>query len=286
MSHSDINDNEIRVISSCGSRRHSGRRKRRPSVWLCIAAALLLIAATALLFFTSVDSADGDSADARPIQASATTTTEAEDTPLKAPYTERKDTVVNDVELSILTPVNATPVLETGNDVTADSSAVLIAQAADIRADNGKIVGAFVKKGELVSKGESKAGFCSIINGKITIGVADATPMFEQALTSDGYFFRQYPLVVAGLVVENKPLGKSIRKALAESDSKICVIISNNRVSFHDFSQALADAGFRNAIYLVGGNSYGSYMTGNGERMTIGKPWDENTESVNYIVWR
>lgn len=155
-----------------------------------------------------------------------------------------------------------------------------------MRGDNGGIVGSFVVNGELVSKGEAKAGFCSIINGNVTVGVADATPMFEQALMSDGYFFRQYPLVVGGQIVENKPKGKSIRKALVELDGKISVIVSDERLTFHDFSKALTDVGVSNAIYLVGGDSYGRYMDARGASFTFGSEWDKGIDNVNYIVWR
>ena len=77
------------------------------------------------------------------------------------------------------------------------------------------IAGAYVVKGELLSKGEAKAGYCSIVNGEVNIGVADATPMLEEALMKDGYFFRQYPLVAGGQLIENKLKGAALRKALA-----------------------------------------------------------------------
>lgn len=201
-------------------------------------------------------------------------------------FTIKTDTIVDGIGLSVLTPNNATPVLEIGNECTNDTTIILMAQAADVRGDNGGIVGSFVVNGELVSKGEAKAGFCSIVNGKLTVGVADATPMFEQALMSNGYFFRQYPLVVGGQIVENKPKGKSIRKALVESDGKISVVVSRERLTFHDFSQALADVGVSNAIYLVGGDAYGRYVDAEGTSFTFGHEWDKNIDNVNYIVWR
>lgn len=200
-------------------------------------------------------------------------------------FVEVVDTVVNNRGLLILTPENARPSLVVGQ-VPNDSSIVLLAQAADVRSDNGKIAGSFVLNGELLSKGEAKAGFCSIIDGELVIGVADATPMFEQSLTKGGYFFRQYPLVVGGQIVENKPKGRAIRKALAEFEGKICVIISKKALTFHDFSQTLVDAGVRNAIYLVGGSSYGEYKNFEGESFTIGKSWNNDIANVNYIVWR
>ncbi len=168
--------------------------------------------------------------------------------PAKA-YTQVRDTVAGGIELHVLTPVNATPSLEIGFGALSDTTVVLAAQAADTRRDNGKIVCACVVKGELLSKGVAKAGFCSIIGGEITIGVADATPMFEQALAGDGDFFRQYPLVVGGQVVENKPKNESQRRALAEIDGKACIVSSARRVTLRDFSQALVEIGVRNAIY-------------------------------------
>lgn len=280
--HGDIKEDEIRIISS-GEHRRAQKKYKKLFVWLCGIAALLIIAGLAVLFIPGEEATEEtftmvtESPAPRPQDIPAAT---------GEAYTEKCNTLVNDVELSILTPYNATPTLEIGNAVLNDSTAVLVAQAADIRGDNGMIVGSFVLKGELISKGEAKAGFCSIINDKISVGVADATPMFEQALTSNGYFFRQYPLVVGGQIVENKPKGKAVRKALAETDGRISVIISNNRVSFHDFSQALVNAGVRNAIYLVGSDSYGSYLDKAGTRFIIGRPWADSVKNVNYIVWR
>lgn len=293
---SDINDDEIRIISSDSNspKEEKGYRKRkRIAVWIFTAASLLIIAATAIVFFSIADDEEEET-DIAAVQkqpvipaVNAIESTPADEPAVKGvPFTVRTDTTVNGTGLTILTPFNATPVLEIGNSAINDTTAVLMVQAADIRGDNGKIVGSCVVKGELVSKGEAKAGFCSIINGEVTVGVADATPRFEQALTADGYFFRQYPLVVGGQIVENKPKGKSIRRALAEINGRICVVISNERVSFHDFSQALADAGASNAIYLVGGKAYGQYTEAEGERIRMGNTWDTKVKNINYLVWR
>ena len=207
-------------------------------------------------------------------------------TPANERYTSRRDTTVNGMRLIILTPHGATATLEVGNGAVADTTAILAAQAADIRSDNGEIAGAYVVKGELLSKGEAKAGYCSIVNGEISIGVADATPMLEQALESEGYFFRQYPLVAAGQLIENKPQGKAKRKALAEIDGTICVVASADRLSFHDFSQALIDAGARNAIYIVGAYSTTLYTDRDGARHNIGNVYENAPANINYIVWR
>lgn len=286
----DINDNEIRIISPIET---SSRRKRKRTVLvLCAAVSIFLIGAIVFLLSYPINDenlisekiSDKDATKGTRIEVSAEPVAESYSS---GPCTIRKDTIVNGIGLTMLTPMNATPVLAVGNDVLNDSTIILLTQAADIRDDNGKIVGAFVMNGELIGKGEAKAGFCSIINGSVTVGVAEATPMLEQALTSDGYFFRQYPLVVGGQVVENKPKGTSIRRALAEIDGKVCVIVSSTRISFHDFSQALADAGVSNAIYLVGGNAFCEYKDSTtGRTIALGQPWDDEIENVNYIVWR
>lgn len=284
--HGDINDDEIRIISSGDVKTDKKKRKLLPVV-LWVVVSLFLITALGIVFFSS-----GEIEEERLIEEAteqsivSTTSVENSNNPKARAFAIKTDTIVNGIELNIITPNNATPVLEIGNGCLNDSTIILIAQAADIRGDNGGIVGSFVVNGELVSKGEAKAGFCSIINGDVTVGVADATHLFEQALMSDGYFFRQYPLVVGGQIVENKPKGKSIRKALVEMDGKISVVVSRKKLTFHDFSQALADVGVSNAIYLVGGDAYGKYVDADGVSFTFGLEWDKEIDKVNYIVWR
>lgn len=284
--HSDIGDNEIRIISSHGY--EPPRRNRRQLYLFLLIGAVILMAGVVVMLFSS-DNESGietvfTETSAPPVPS---VQQQATDKPAQAKgFTVRRDTMANGVELSILTPEKATPVLEIGNGVLDDTTAVLVASAADLRGDNNEIVGAYVVKGELRSKGEAKAGFCSIINGKITVGVADATPMLEKALMSDGYFFRQYPLVVGGQIVENKPKGRAFRKALAEIDRKTSVIISRQRLTFHDFSQALIDIGVLNAIYLVGANSYCSYRDAEGNMFSSGAILDKEGGNANFIVWR
>ena len=201
-------------------------------------------------------------------------------------FTTRKDTLINKVRLVILTPHNAIPELQLIDEFRKDSTVVLAVQAADIRRDNLEIVGAYVKKGELMSKGESKSGFCSIINGQITLGAADASPMLEQALMTEGYFFRQYPLVVGSQLVENKPKGRSIRRALVELNGNISVVISQHKLTYHEFSQSLIDLGVRNAISLVGGDALVAYVEENGQKFVSKDVSNYKYEYINYIVWK
>lgn len=276
---SDMRDDEIRIISS-GSVTRPPRRRRTLYIALAV---IFAIAAAGVTAWLLSDDAEPDEVTIPAPQPLETATPAAPSTPA---YTVRTDTVVNGVPLSIYTPCNATPLLVIGEAALSDTSAVLVAQAADVRGDNGQIAGAYVVRGELVSKGQAKAGFCSIINGDITVGVADATPMLEEALATEGYFFRQYPLVVAGQLVENKPRGRALRKALAEINGRIHVISSPGRLTFHDFSQALVDLGARNAIYLVGASSSGFYVDAQGLRTDFTTYAPSPYENINFIVWR
>lgn len=286
----DIGDDEIRIISS-ESKNSSVRHSKKMWIWWPVAAVILLIVGAAA-YFVRIDQDPEGAPEPRIVDVTTDlpvptqSDTDSVSITLVKAFTAVRDTTVNGVELTILTPCNAIPSLVIGNTALHDSTAVMVAQAADVRGDNGMIAGAFVIKGELMSKGESKAGFCSIVNDEVTIGVADATPMLEQTLMQEGYFFRQYPLVVGGQLVENKPKGRAVRKALAELDGRICVIVSRNRLTFHDFAQALIDLGVRNAIYLVGAESCGFYVDGNGEKNSFGYLPENSLENVNYIVWR
>lgn len=284
----DINDDEIRIITSGGDTSEAGKgRIMRIAMW--IVAALLLVGISGIIFFAWGEKEGENEKEATQAAheiLSAPTAIPAAPASSGEAYTVCRDTVADGIGLTILTPVNATAVLEIGHEALSDSTAVLIAQAADIRQDNGGIVGSFVANGELMSKGEAKAGFCAIINREITIGVADTTPLFEQAITENGYFFRQYPLVVGGQIVENKLKGTSLRRALVEINGKTSVVASKDKLTLHDFSEALADIGAVNAIYLVGGDAFMSYRNAEGQKIAFGKRWEDEVENVNYIVWR
>lgn len=202
-------------------------------------------------------------------------------------FTEKLDTVINDVQLSLYIPHNATPELTVGVPDRRDKSIILAAQAADIRRDNRKILGAFVLKGEPLAWGLSKKGFCAIIEGKVTVGVSENSPLFEEATEKDGYFFRQFPLVDNGRLVENEPKNKTMRKALCDRAGQLFVAVSETDESFHDFAQALVDLGVDNAIYLVGSHSsFGWYIDSNEKKSLFAPDVHRGTyKNENYIIW-
>lgn len=200
-------------------------------------------------------------------------------------YTEKVDTVINDVVLSIYIPHNATPELMVGRPNPQDKDIILIAQAADIRGDNFKILGAFVLKGEPLALGRSKKGFCAIIDGQVTVGVAENTPMFEDAIEKEGYFFRQFALVDNGELVENVIKNKAMRKALCSRNGHIFIAVSETDESFHDFAQALVDLGVDNATSLVGSHTaYGWYIDEKEQQTMFGEDIHKY-ENENYIYW-
>lgn len=204
-------------------------------------------------------------------------------------FVEKVDTTINDVVLSLYIPHNtASPVLTVGAPNKETREAVMAFQAADIRADNREILGSFVLKGKLISRGTPKAGYCAIIDGKVTVGVAESTSLFEEAMEKDGYFFRQFSLVKNGVIEENAQIkNKTMRKALCDRNGQIFVAVSETDESMHDFASALVDLGVDNAIYLVGSHSaFGWYRDESGEQIYFGV--DQHRQSYkneNYIVW-
>lgn len=286
----DIGDDEIRIISRSNSDgdgcRTSGHSPKRKVIVMVSFVAMVLIGLLIAMFYPSAS--EGVADEQLPDTGTETEMIPAVDVAESSAqgHVIISDTIVGQVRLTIFRPVDALPELHVGNDILSDSDAVFVVQAADVRSDNGGIVGAYVQKGELRSKGQAKSGFCAIIGGQLTIGVADATPFLEQALASDGYFFRQYPLVVANQLVENKPQGKALRKALAELNGQVVVIMSQEKLTFHDFSQSLVGLGVTNAIYLVGASAYGFAIDSDRNKVVFGQEDKNASGNTNYIVWR
>ena len=203
-------------------------------------------------------------------------------------FVEMNDTVINDIPMRLFIPHQVSISLHLGAIDRNDQSIVFTAQAADIRADNGGIVGAFVLDGEPKAWGLSKRGYCAIINDTVTVGVADNSPLFEEATEKGGCFFRQFPLVDNGNLVENGQKGKSVRRALCDRNGEIFTVETLTIESFHDFSQALVDLGVDNAIYLIGASAYGWAVDADGQRHEFGNPAPpkKKWKNINYLVMR
>lgn len=280
----DIQDTEIRIIGD------SAPAPRKRYGWLLLIGVLLAIVVGIILFFTlRTNHSAEEGIFEQSIQQSVPH-------PLRGwlgsldsistPCVITKDTTVNDIPMRLYVPLNVTPRLEVGYKCIDDTTRnLLLFQAADIRADNKKIVGAFVLRGKPLSWGLSKKGYCSIIGDEVTIGVADNSPLFEQATEVGGYFFRQYPLVSNETLVENELKSQSTRRGLCELEGKVVVVETFTPESLHDFSQALVDIGTTNAIYLVGSAAIGWHRTIDGRGIASGQ-WEPRVyKNVSFIVW-
>ena len=203
------------------------------------------------------------------------------------PHCEEKMAEINGIELKLLIPMGAVPKFEVGRIDPKDTNIVLALQAADIRKDNGEIVGASVYNGEVVGKGLAKKGYVSIIQGKMRVGVTDHSPLFEAAIQEGGDFFRQYPLVADGVMIENQPRGKAIRRAICQRGTNFFVAETLTPESFHDFAQALQDLNIDNAVYLVGSQyALGFLRDINNKLHEWGESKFEQAENISYLIWK
>lgn len=280
----DIQDTEIRIIGD------SAPAPRKRYGWLVLISVLLAIAVGMVLLFTlRTNHSAEEGIFEQSIQQSVPHPLRGWLSSLDSISTQcvvTKDTTVNDIPMRLYVPLNVTPRLEVGYKCIDDTTRnLLLFQAADIRADNKKIVGAFVLRGKPLSWGLSKKGYCSIIGDEVTIGVADNSPLFEQATEVGGYFFRQYPLVSNETLVENELKSQSTRRGLCELEGKVVVVETFTPESLHDFSQALVDIGTTNAIYLVGSAAIGWHRTIDGRGIASGQ-WEPRVyKNVSFIVW-
>jgi len=279
----DIEDDEIRVV---GGEQH--KDKSRPKWWLWTLLAVIVVAIIALLLF-QLNKDRQVTPPTEYAQANESPTPDIWHNNVDADIPSGiliTDTLADSLHLQIFTPYNTNPELHMGKLNTEDSTIVFAAMAADLRRDNGKIVGAFVYAGEPLSWGLSKRGYCAIIDDHIALGVAENSPLFEQATEQGGYFFRQYPAVDHGEIVANNPENASFRRALClMMDGRICIIASTDRVLMNDFSSTLVRLGVSDAIFLVGGTAHGWYRNSEGNVVMLGQDL-HNAKNINYIIFR
>lgn len=285
----DIRDDEFRIIGQPAQ--GSGENPRRKNLAIAIVSAILVLAIGLLVIWkwpkNVPEDPNGGVYDGSNIPATV------QEPVLKRfghetdkSFTEKVDTMINDIPLSLYIPHNATAELSVGKPNSQEKDIILIAQAADIRGDNYKILGAFVLKGKPLAWGLSKKGYCAIIDGEMTVGTSDNSPLFEKATETEGYFFRQFSLVDNGTLVENELKNKAVRKALCSRLGEQFIAVTETPESFHDFAQALVDLGVENAISLVGSNTaFGWYIDADGNQTMFGEDIHKY-KNESYIQWR
>lgn len=194
---------------------------------------------------------------------------------------------INDVKMRIYALNGLLAGLSFDMPDKSDTTVFLVVPAADIRRDNGEIVGDFVLRGERLARGKRKTGYCAVLDGRVTLGKAADDEMMERCVQQKGDFFRQYALVMDGEIQENRLKGKALRRALAWQGDNLYFVESCNRESIYDFAEALADIGFSKALYLVGGSSYGWWREGGKMVHELGRQdADDSLSNRNYLVFR
>ena len=291
----EIRDDEIRIIGKNGKQTDQGGRKW---LWISLGAVAVVAVVLVLVLRLSGSKRTANEAEVVPELFDPVPVVEQpseSESEKKAwlgdysdettPYTEHIQRTINDINLDIYIPHNARPSLLLGVPDPSDSRIIFANQAADVRADNGKINGAYVLAGKPLAWGLSKKGYVAVIDGEVTVGVADNSPLFEKATETGGYFFRQYALVDNGVLVENAPKNKAVRKAICDRAGEIMVVMSESKESFHDFAQALVDLQVDNAVYLVASISHGFYRDRDGEFQMIYERGQIRYPNENYILW-
>ena len=265
-------DNEIQVL---------GRpSKRFCKKWMWILP--LFVVGVALALFFTLDKEE--TVDVKHFKTELKAPPRRQPEPEMTSGVEYETKVVNDVWLYVFKILDMHAELSLDISEYADSTECFIVQAADIRKDNRKFVGDFVLNGEKLSSGKRKEGFCAIVDGRVTIGRSTDDEVMNHCMVNGGSFFRQYPLVADGVMQPSNVKGKSIRRALAQNEDGLYIVMTEERESVHNFSEALVDMGMKNAISLVGGNQAYMYW------MQDDECWEsdelEKVDNRNFIVFR
>jgi hypothetical protein len=280
-------DDEIYILGSEIQQKSNKISVRTKWIVSLIGIVLIMIAVIVILYLSKEQPFESYFEPEETLPQSISIETVDEENSNQKGYIETQEETVNDVSLLIHIPYNATMSLELGRPDKSDTTIIFVTQAADIRSDNKRIVGEFVLAGKQLARGIAKKGFCAVINHTISIGMGDDTPLLLQAIENNGFFFRQYPLVQNGILIENNPQNKSVRRALAVRNEQVIMIESQDVLTFLEFSQALVAANVSDAIYLVGGrNAYGWYYNKEPVRQEYGKDMPNFPEYTSFIVWR
>lgn len=213
-------------------------------------------------------------------------------------YTEKLDTIIEGLSLTLYIPHNAIPAVTTGSPDTTNlpEETVLAFRAADLHS-NDTLDDRFVCDGVVYPSDtttSSKLGFCTIIDNIITIGTAESTSLFEKAIERKGSFFRQHSLVADGKVTANME-GKvykniTFRRALCQRGDEVFVVACND-VSMRGLAQALAALEVDNAIYLLAGKnqkSFNGWWRDVNDSIEFFRKTEKYTryKYESYIVWK
>ena len=185
-----------------------------------------------------------------------------------------------------------------------DASVMLYCRSTDFRKDDGSFIGSFVVNGEDYtvdcSNDSVPHGYMAIFGPRCVIGVGDTDEMKKFIIEKGGSYFQQYFLVSNGVVLQENlnALGGTTKRCAigwkkeekrSKKEDKLFFIASRDEVTAWDFSDALRECGFTNAIYIPGGTDYCYYRDEEGTRQDIGDvanyPYKKWT-GVPWLVFR
>ncbi len=193
---------------------------------------------------------------------------------------------VNDVPMQLFVLEGTDVRLCIGLPSVQDTTLLMALPAADVRKDNLGIVGDFVLDGRRYGNGKRKEGYGALLQGQLFLGVSASDTVMNYCAERQGSFFRQYPLVIGGKIWPNRLKGKSLRRAVAckKDDPRVYVVLSRQRESLYDFSEALADYGMLDALYLPGGDAYAFCRTPQ-EILWLGTSQEHVYPNTSYLVF-
>lgn len=174
---------------------------------------------------------------------------------------------------------------------TADTSVWMYSRCAD-HTSNNQYLGSLVINGKELSSDVSRLGYCGMANGNIVIGISRSDKVKNYVVEHKGNYFRQFMLLSNGVIPTHFPLhGKVERRALARmNNDQLYYVATRHPETLWDFSDALREYGFADAIYITGGNSHSYYRTADGKPHSIGNDTiqasDKDKNIVPWIVFK
>ena len=169
---------------------------------------------------------------------------------------------------------------------TADASVYLYCRSADHKAD-GTYIGSLVVDGDVRQSDTHRLGYMAMVGGNSVIGISRSEKVKDFVQEHGGSFFRQFILVSDGTIPGRFFLhGKVVRRAIGRIGDQLYYIATRNKETLWDFSDALREYGFIDAIYITGGADYVFYRSKDGIRHDIGDSADyPQTKWKGIIPW-
>ena len=171
---------------------------------------------------------------------------------------------------------------------TADKDVYLITRSSDYRFDDDKekIIGDYVRNGNMISKSNWRAGYFVTLGNSVEIGVGRRPDMRSFVIDNKGSMFRQFALVSAGVKCTSQYVlkGKVTRCAYARmANNDMYFVETVNPETLYGFSDALVEYNFVDAIYITGGSQENLfYRDMNG--MAHGNYKDDKSHQM--VVWK